>query len=42
MMLNLKDMMKYYVEHRFEVITRRTQYELRGSRKTGAYSGRSV
>jgi DNA gyrase subunit A len=33
MMLNLKDMMKYYVEHRFEVITRRTQYELREAEK---------
>ncbi|MEX0967904.1 MAG: DNA gyrase subunit A [Bacteroidia bacterium] len=26
--LNLKDMVKYYVEHRHEVIVRRTQYEL--------------
>ncbi len=33
MILNLKDMMKYYVEHRFEVITRRTQYELREAEK---------
>ena len=33
MLLNLKDMMKYYVEHRFEVITRRTQYELREAEK---------
>lgn len=33
MVLNLKDMMKYYVEHRFEVITRRTQYELREAEK---------
>lgn len=29
MMLNLRDMIRYYVEHRFEVITRRTEYELR-------------
>jgi DNA gyrase subunit A len=33
MVLNLKDMMKYYVEHRFEVITRRTEYELREAEK---------
>ncbi len=33
MILNLKDMMKYYVEHRFDVITRRTQYELREAEK---------
>ena len=26
MMLNLRDMIRYYVEHRFEVITRRTEY----------------
>ncbi|MES2627827.1 MAG: DNA gyrase subunit A [Bacteroidota bacterium] len=28
-MLNLRDMVKYFVEHRHEVITRRTQYELK-------------
>ena len=28
-MLNLKDMIHYFVEHRHEVIVRRTQYELR-------------
>ncbi len=33
MILNLKDMIRYYVEHRFEVITRRTQYELREAEK---------
>ncbi|CCH01180.1 DNA gyrase, A subunit [Fibrella aestuarina BUZ 2] len=33
MILNLKDMMRYYVEHRFEVVTRRTQYELREAEK---------
>ena len=33
MVLNLKDMIRYYVEHRFEVITRRTQYELREAEK---------
>ena len=33
MVLNLKDMMKYYVEHRFDVVTRRTQYELREAEK---------
>jgi len=26
--LNLRDLIKYYVEHRHEVVTRRTQYEL--------------
>jgi DNA gyrase subunit A len=33
MVLNLKDMMRYYVEHRFEVITRRTIYDLREAQK---------
>lgn len=33
MILNLKDMIRYYVEHRYEVITRRTQYELREAEK---------
>lgn len=33
MLLNLKDMIRYYVEHRFEVVTRRTQYELREAEK---------
>lgn len=33
MLLNLRDMIKYYVEHRFEVVTRRTQYELREAEK---------
>ncbi|MDR0686188.1 MAG: DNA gyrase subunit A [Dysgonamonadaceae bacterium] len=27
--LNLKDLIKYFVEHRIEVVTRRTQFELR-------------
>jgi DNA gyrase subunit A len=27
--LNLKDLIKYFVEHRVDVVTRRTQYELR-------------
>jgi len=31
--LNLKDMIRYYVEHRQEVVTRRTQYELREAEK---------
>jgi DNA gyrase subunit A len=33
MMLNLKDMIRYYVEHRQEVVTRRTLYELREAEK---------
>ncbi|GAB3338132.1 DNA gyrase subunit A [Larkinella ripae] len=32
-LLNLKDMIRYYVEHRQEVITRRTLYELREAEK---------
>jgi len=28
-MLNLKDLIKYFVEHRHDVVTRRTQYELK-------------
>ncbi len=28
-MLNLRDMVKYFVEHRHEIITRRTQYDLK-------------
>lgn len=33
MMLNLKDLIKHFVDHRHEVITRRTQYELREAEK---------
>lgn len=32
-MLNLKDLIKYYVEHRHEVVVRRTQYELDEAKK---------
>ena len=32
-LLNLKDLIKYYVEHRLEVVTRRTQYDLREAEK---------
>ena len=32
-MLNLKDLIHYFVEHRHEVITRRTQYELKEAEK---------
>ncbi len=32
-LLNLKDLIKYYVEHRVEVVTRRTQYDLREAEK---------
>lgn len=32
-MLNLKDMIKYYVEHRHEVVTRRTEYLLKEAKK---------
>ncbi|MES2689594.1 MAG: DNA gyrase subunit A [Bacteroidota bacterium] len=32
-MLNLKDMIKHYVDHRHEVVVRRTQYELDEARK---------
>ena len=31
--LNLKDLIRHYVDHRIEVITRRTQYELREAEK---------
>ncbi len=31
--LNLKELIKYYVEHRIEVITRKTQYELKEAEK---------
>ena len=31
--LNLKDLIKYYVEHRMEVITRKTQFELKEAEK---------
>ncbi|MEG2336769.1 MAG: DNA gyrase subunit A, partial [Bacteroidales bacterium] len=33
MLLNLKDLIKYFVEHRHEVVIRRTQYELREAEK---------
>ncbi|MFN8348615.1 MAG: DNA gyrase subunit A [Spirosomataceae bacterium] len=32
-LLNLKDLIKHYVEHRIEVITRRTQYDLKEAEK---------
>jgi DNA gyrase subunit A len=32
-MLNLKDLIKYYVEHRHEVVVRRTKYELEEAQK---------
>ncbi|NOX48113.1 MAG: DNA gyrase subunit A [Chlorobi bacterium] len=32
-MLNLKDMIQYFVEHRHEVLIRKTEYELREARK---------
>lgn len=32
-LLNLKDLIKYYVDHRVEVVTRRTQYDLREAEK---------
>ncbi len=31
--LNLKDMIRYYVEHRLEIITRRTQFDLKEAEK---------
>ncbi|WP_247236388.1 DNA gyrase subunit A [Telluribacter sp. SYSU D00476] len=33
MILNLKDLIKHYVEHRLVVVTRRTEYELREAEK---------
>lgn len=33
MMLNLKDLIRHYVDHRHEVVVRRTQYELDEARK---------
>ncbi len=33
MMLNLKDIIKYFVEHRHDVVIRRTQYELNEAQK---------
>ncbi len=33
MLLNLKDLIRHYVEHRHDVVTRRTQYELREAEK---------
>ncbi len=33
MMLNLKDLIRHYVDHRHVVVTRRTQYELREAEK---------
>ena len=32
-LLNLKDMIKYFVEHRHEVVIRRTQYDLRKAKE---------
>lgn len=33
MMLNLKDIIRYFVDHRHDVVTRRTQFELREAEK---------
>ncbi len=33
MLLNLKDLIKHYVDHRHDVVTRRTEYELREAEK---------
>ncbi len=33
MMLNLKDLIRHYVDHRHDVVTRRTQYDLREAEK---------
>ncbi|MCD4789381.1 MAG: DNA gyrase subunit A [Bacteroidales bacterium] len=33
MLLNLKDMIKYYVEHRHKVLIRKTEYELKEAKK---------
>ncbi len=33
MMLNLKDMIRHFVDHRIQVVTRRTEYELREAEK---------
>ncbi len=33
MLLNLKELIQYYVEHRHDVVTRRTEYELREAEK---------
>ena len=33
MVLNLKDLIRHYIEHRIEVITRRTEYELKEAEK---------
>lgn len=33
MLLNLKDLVRYYVDHRHDVVTRRTEYELREAQK---------
>ena len=40
-LLNLKDLIQLFVEHRHEVIIRRTQYDLRKSKRTRTHSGRS-
>ena len=34
-MLNIKQLIKYFIDHRHEVVTRRTQYELGEAEKTG-------
>ena len=33
MLLTLKEMIKYFVEHRHEVVVRRTKYELKQAQK---------
>jgi DNA gyrase subunit A len=41
-MLNLKDMIHYFVEHRHDVVIRRTQFELRKGRGESTYLRRLI
>jgi DNA gyrase subunit A len=38
-MLNLKDMIHYFVEHRHDVVIRRTRYELRKAEERAILEG---
>ena len=38
--LNLKEMLKYYLAHQEDVVTRRTKYDLNKAERTCSYPGR--
>ena len=40
--MNLLEMLQYYLQHQEDVVTRRTKYDLNKAERAGSYSGRSA